>query len=185
MKKKGLIVTLVMLFLVALTGSVFAWSGKADVSGKPDEFSQRDKTGYYVWQDNEGFHIWTTTRGEGHIFSGIIRTNGKLSNIRGSSLEKADSFKKTDHKENSWFDGDRRNHGNRFAVGRHDVKYEKDQIRFKFDTDGTADGLNFRVNGADYVEFDLYMDGHPINHRAIHIGEESWHPYSNNFRISK
>lgn len=56
-------------------------------------------------------------------------------------------------------------------------------MRFKFETAGGSDGLNFRINDANYVDFDLYIDGHPINHKKIHIGESSWHPYSHSFRI--
>jgi hypothetical protein len=32
------------------------------------------------------------------------------------------------------------------------------------------DGLNFRIKDASYVDFDLFVDGHPIPHREIHIG---------------
>ena len=186
LKKKWLITTLVGLFLIALTGSVFAWSGKADVSGKPDDFSPSGHMGYYIWQDDDGFHIWTTTRGEEHVFSGVIRTDGRLFNVRGHRLEQGDSFKTyEDVKGNSWFDGHGRNKGNRFSAGGRDVNYENDQIRFKFNTTGGSDGLNFRIQNANFVDFDLYIDGHPINRRAIHIGESGWHPYSHNFRMNR
>lgn len=186
LKKKWLITSLVGLFLIALTGSVFAWSGKADVGGKPDDFSVNGHMGYYIWQDDDGFHIWTTTRGEEHVFSGVIRTDGRLFKIKGHRLEEGDSFKKYgDVKENSWFNGHDRSEGKRFFGGGRDVNYDNEQIRFKFNTTGGSDGLNFRINDANYVEFDLYMDGRPINRKAIHIGDEGWRPISNKFRINK
>lgn len=171
--------------MIVLTGSVFAWSGKADVSGKPDDFSSRSRAGYYIWQDDDGFHIWTTARGAEHVFSGVIRTDGNLFNVRGHRLEGGDSFKKYDDiREKSWFDDRNKSKGKGFsAFGRH-VDYDKDQIRFKFETTSGSEGLNFRINNADYIEFDLYIDGYPINRKAIHIGENGWHPNSNKFRIN-
>jgi len=86
-KKQWLSVVLVGFFLIALTGSALAWSGKADVDGKPVQFSPGGPKGYYIWQDDHGFHIWTTTRGEEHVFSGVIRTDGRIYHVRGHRLE--------------------------------------------------------------------------------------------------
>ena len=184
MKKKWFSAILVGLFILALTGSAFAWSGKADISGKPDEFSPNGREGYYIWQDNSGFHIWTTTRGERHVFSGVIRTDGKLSRVKGHSLEQGDSFK--DYSElqgRYWFDSQEKNRGNRFSTGGREVNQENDKLNFKFNTTGGSDGLNFRVSNARFVDFDLYIDGRPIQRKKIHIGEDSWHPQSHNFRF--
>lgn len=186
MKKKWFSAILVGLFIVALTGSAFAWSGKADISGKPDELSSYGQEGYYIWQDNNGFHIWTTTRGEEHVFSGVIRTDGDFFHIRGHRLEQGDSFK--DYSEvqgRTWFDAQGKNRGNRFSIGGREVSHEGDKIRFKFETTGGSDGINFRVSNANFVAFDLYIDGHPINRKKINIGEESWHPQSPSFRDRK
>lgn len=184
MKKKWFSAILVGLFIIALTGSAFAWSGKADVSGKPDEFSPNGRAGYYIWQDRNGFHIWITTRGERHVFSGVIRTDGNLFNVRGHNLEQGDSVR--DYGEvqgRSWFDGRDRNRGNRFTIGGRDIHFENDKMNFRFNTTGGSDGLNFRISNANYVEFDLYIDGHPISRKKIHIGEESWNPQSHKFRF--
>lgn len=187
MKKKWFITTLVGLFLIALTGSVFAWSGKADVSGKPDEFSPNGQKGYYIWQDGSGFHIWTTTRGQEHVFSGVIRTDGTLFNIKGHNLERGDYLRNDSNLQGkSWFDSHQgRNGGNRIFFGGRELNYGDNQIRFKFETTGGSDGLNFRIKDARYIDFDLYIDGHPINRKQIHIGEESWHPQSYRFRLSQ
>ncbi|MBP2626079.1 MAG: hypothetical protein H6Q68_790 [Firmicutes bacterium] len=187
LKKKWFIITLVGLFLIALTGSVFAWSGKADVGGKPDEFSPNGQKGYYIWQDKNGFHIWTTTPGEEHVFSGVIRTDGTLFNIKGHNLERGDYLRKdSDIQGKSWFDGRRdRNGGNHVVFGGRELNYENNQIRFKFETTGGSDGLNFRITDANYIDFDLYIDGHPISRKDIQIGENSWHPQSHRFRLSQ
>jgi len=187
MKKSWLIFAMVSVFLIGLTGNVFAWSGKTDVSGKPDEFSPNGQKGYYIWQDDNGFHIWTTTRDQEHIFSGVIRTDGTLFNIKGHNLERGDYLKKnSDIQGRPWFDGQRGRNGEKHvAFGGRELNYENDQIRFKFATTGGSDGLNFRIRDAHYIDFDLYIDGHPINRKGIYIGEESWHPQSNRFRLMK
>lgn len=184
MKKKGLIVFLVGLLLVALTGSAFAWSPRLD--GKPDQFYPGGPRGYYVWHDDNGFHIWTTNRGSEHTYSGVIRTDGRFVHVRGHNLEEGDSFKLySDARERTWFEASESDRGNRFVLKGREVGYDNDKIRFKFDTIGGSDGLNFRIKDASYVEFDLFVDGHPVNHREIHIGDNGWHPHSHHFRFEQ
>jgi len=184
--KKRLIVMLVGLFLMAFTGSVFAWSGNADISGKPDDFSTGGHKGYYIWQDDEGFHIWTTTRGEEHVFSGVIRTDGDIVALRGQNLERNDIVQTDEnHNRHSLFDAFDRGIGNAFNHGDREIKTQRDQIRFKFDTTGGSDGLNFNLRNARYIDFDLYIDGHPINRREIHISESAWHPTASKFRLNQ
>lgn len=169
-----------------LSSSVFAWSGKADISGKPDDFSPNGHKGYYIWQDDHGFHIWTTTRGETHVFSGVIRTDGNISNVKGQRLEEGDSFRTySENQRKPWLELFDRNRGNHFAFGGREVNLERNELRFKFDTTGGSDGVNFRVNDAKYIDFDLYVDGRPIHRKEIYISESGWHPYSHNFRISQ
>lgn len=184
MKKKWLISMVIGLFLITLTGSAFAWSGRADAEGKPDQFYPGGARGYYIWQDEHGFHIWTTTHGEQHVFSGTIYTDGKLYHVRGHHLEDGDSFHVySDIQENFWFKFTEGDNGNHFSFGGREVNLENDKIHFKFDTAGGSDGLNFRIRDAHYIDFDLFVDGHPIPHREIHISDVGWHPESHHFRL--
>lgn len=189
MKQKWLSVVLTGLFLIALTGSAFAWSGKADVSGKPSEINQKNsQPGYYIWQDGQEFHIWTATNNRKHVFNGVIRTDGNFNRVQGNRLERGDSFKFYDDDKQparSWFKAFEGERGRHFAFDRREVDTDQDSIRFKFDNTGGADGLTFRVSNATYVDFDLYVDGRPVPRKQIYIGEDGWHPTSAHFKLVK
>jgi len=184
MKKQWLVLAMVSLFLIALTGSAFAWSGRADVEGKPTQFNLGGSKGYYIWQDDHGFHIWTATRGEQHVFSGTIHTDGIFEHVRGHHLEEGDSFNTYgDIKERSWFRFSEGDNAPRFSFGGREVGVERNKINFKFDNSGGSDGLNFRIRDAHYIDFDLFIDGHRIPRRDIFISNNGWHPYSHQFRF--
>jgi hypothetical protein len=182
--KKWLILSLVAMFLITITGSAFAWSG--NLMGQPYQFHQSGPKRYYIWRDDHGFHLWTTTRGEEHVFSGVIHTDGTFKHVRGHSLEDGDSFNTyEDIQEKHWFDfsaGDRETH---FAFGGREVNMENDKIHFKFDTNGGSDGINFHTQDASFVTFDLFVDGHPVPAREIHIGHDGWHPDDHHFRLNQ
>lgn len=186
MKKKWLISILVGIFLMAFAGSAFAWSGRADVDGKPVQFYPGGPKGYYIWQDEHGFHIWTTTRGEEHVFSGAIRTDGRFYHVRGHRLEDGDSFNiYSDIQERFWFKFSEGDDGRHFSFGGREVDLEHDKIHFKLDNAGGSDGINFRIKDASYIDFDLFVDGHPIPRSEIHIGDSGWHPVAHNFRLNQ
>jgi len=182
MKKRCLITVLIALFLIALSGSAFAWSPKLE--GKPDQFALGASNGYYIWHDDNGFHVWTTTRGKEHVFSGTIKTDGDIYRIRGNRLEEGDSFKEySDNHEKKWFEVSDNRGRKHYAVAGREVDCDNDKIRFKFDTAGGSDGIDFRIKNASYVEFELFVDGHRINTKQIFIGDDGWHPHRNTFRI--
>src|SRR6266511_5480935 len=105
MRKNWLIISLVGLFLIALTGNALAWSPR--VEGKPDEFRPGGMKGYYIWHDDNGLHLWTTTRGREHVFSGVIRTDGNFVQVRGHRLEGDDRFTNySDVQDRHWFHGE-------------------------------------------------------------------------------
>jgi hypothetical protein len=185
MKKKWLVITLLGLFIMSFTGSVFAWSGSANIEGKPDQFQISRAKGYYIWQDENGFHIWTTTRGEEHHFSGIIRTNGQFLRVKEQSLERGDSFKVNSNDQGrSWFKSSD-NKSTHFSSRGRQIDYENDKIQFRFATTGGSDGINFQVKDASFIDFELYMDGRPIPRKEIYISDRGWHPQSHKFRLLK
>jgi hypothetical protein len=153
--------------LVALSTSAFAWGPKVDE--KPDNFRPGRSQGYFIWRDQTGFHLWTTTtNGERHIFSGTITTDGDRFEVRTQNLENGD----TRHPFARLLENNRRDSQDRVKLDN-----ERDTIKFRFDNSGRdVDGINFRIIGGNKVKFDLYMDGRRIDTSEIYIGEEGWHP---------
>lgn len=186
MTKRWLITAIIGLFVLAFSASAFAWSGRADVEGKPDDLRPDGPAGYYIWQDNNGFHVWATTRGQDRAFTGVVRTDGRIVHVRGHRLEAGDSFRVySDIHENAWFRSSDRNDGRRFIFDGRQVDFDNSSLRFKFETTGGSDGVNFNIVNASYVEFELYVDGRPINRRQIYLGDEGWHPRGNKFRFDR
>ncbi len=172
MKKKSLVLALISLLLIALTSSVSAGSGKAGVNHKPAQLISGGPEGYYLWQDDHGFHIWTTARGKKHVFSGVIRTDGIISHVRGHRLEGRDSIDVySDSKEGFWY-GFSVSEEDRpyFGFDGHEIDTEHDNLYFKFHTARGSDGLSFRLKEASFVDFDLSIDGHQVSHRKYMLG---------------
>lgn len=180
MKRNWLILSLVALLLVAMTGSALAWSPRLE--GKPDQFRPGGAKGYYIWQDHSGFHIWTTTRGMEHKFSGVIKTDGEFVHVRGQRLEGDDRFRETsDEQDNHWFTSQGR--FGKFRFQGREVDHDTDKISFRFETAGGSDGLNFRVRDGSWITFELYMDGRRVDNDNIYIGDNGWHPRRSTFTI--
>ncbi|VBB07201.1 Hypothetical protein LUCI_2445 [Lucifera butyrica] len=154
MKKKVVTIALVGLFLIALTGSVFAWP--SELNGRPEAFHPGQVIGYFIWHDGSGIHIRTTTKGQSHIFSGAVHTNGRFVDVHGVRLENVDAY----------------------TVG-----HERHQMDFRFETAGGVDGIDFKVDGGEKVVFDLFIDGHKISPDVIYGGAGSWHPDHSRFEI--
>lgn len=152
--KKLFSVLVASLLVLVFCGSAFAWAPR--VEGKPDAFEQGKSRGYFIWHDDNGLHMWTTTRGQQHRFSGVIRTDGRIVDVQGKRLEG----------------------GDRFGVGP-----ERHELKFDFETAGGDDGVNFRIEGGDRVNFELFIDGHRINPGEIHIGDRGWHPERSEFTL--
>lgn len=155
MKKASMFLILV-LTLLACSSYAFAWSPR--VEGKPDMFRPGEIKGYFIWHNENGLHIWTTTRGREHVFSGVIRTDGRFIDIKGQRLEHDDFYR---------------------------VDNDRNRISFRDTTDGGIDGLNFKVANGSHVHFDLYMDGHKIDPQEIYIGNEGWHPEYSDFTLHR
>lgn len=43
-------------------------------------------------------------------------------------------------------------------------------MKFDFTTAGGEDGVNFKIEGGDDVNFDRFIDGHRINPEEIYVG---------------
>jgi len=182
MKIKLLSLTLVVIFLLAFTGSAFAWT--SEITERPFRFSDGGGApGYYVWQDAYGFHLWALPGTGSHIFMGTIRTNGRFYNIREHHLDGGESFKTyPDIQDNFLFEISPTSE-ERFVFPGVEAECDVHKIFFKFSTSDASDGLHFDVSDASYVSFELLMDGHGIARNQIWYGKSSWHPETNVFKF--
>lgn len=153
MKKMPLMFVIAFL-LITVCSTAFAWAPRID--GRPDSFDPGSTKGYFIWHDDNGFHMWTTTKGYQHHFSGVIRTDGRFVDVHGRRLETDDWYR---------------------------VGPERHELKFEFTTAGGEDGVNFRIEGGDRVNFDLFIDGHRINPEEICIGSRGWHPERSDFTL--
>jgi len=152
--KKAFSLLVCTLLIFVFASSAFAWAPR--VEGKPDAFDPGATRGYFIWHDWNGLHLWTTTRGQEHHFSGVIRTDGRFINVHGKRLESDDWYR---------------------------VGPERHEMNFDFTTSGGLDGVNFEIEGGDHVNFDLFIDGHRINPEEIYIGDRGWHPDQDDFTL--
>ena len=121
--------------------------------GKPN-FTVSSDFGYFLWHDDEGFHLRWTTKSKTRRFTGVVSSDSAISDIGRVQKESSDWVKR---------DG---------------------QKSFTFDTTsvGKLDGVRFRTSGKE-LSIRLMLDGHLIDVRHIHIGATGAHPRSNPFPI--
>lgn len=154
------------LTLVAISSSAFAWGLKLDE--RPDAFRPGQNRGYFIWRDQKGFHLWTTTRGQRHVFTGTVTTDGDRLDVKLKDIEGRSEERPFGH----LFTWNRPDRGDRVKLDQ-----DRDTVRFRFDNSGgDVDGIDFKVVGGSKVRFDLYMDGQRIDPSEIYIGDEGWHP---------
>ncbi len=101
-------------------------------------------------------HLRTSTYGQKHVFSGVIRTDGRFVDVEEKQLEHGDFYR---------------------------VNNDRDTITFKFTTTGGSDGVDFRVRDGERINFDLFIDGHKINPEEIYLGDRGWHPKHHDFTV--
>jgi len=97
--------------------------------------------GYYLFRDPDGVHLRTTNRVQTHRYTGELWTDGGFDDVRARQLEGGDRYRQP----------------------------SPGKLAFAFLTHDGADGLDFRVDGAEMVAA-LEMDGDAIDPRAIQVG---------------
>jgi len=148
--KKLSCLALLTCFLVTLSGTAFAWSDRSE--GRP----QQNPPSLSVWHDrNDEFHVKSTNFRNRHVFSGVIKTDGRFYDIDEKNLEYGDFVK---------------------------VDQDRNTIRFQFTGRG-IDEINFKVRGGDTLTFDLNKDGRDMERNKIFIGHNGWHPRDNKFTL--
>ena len=130
----------------------------SQVNGQPSLLKAGAALGYYLWHDNNGWHLEVTHSSHNHVvFSGWVSTNGTL------------TFQRVD---------DERNDVTRIGPGRHEVS-------FAFNNYGYLDGIHFETHGAQELTFHLYINGAPAGPARVFIGRADRHPEHVPFQINR
>jgi hypothetical protein len=112
--------------------------------------------GYYLFHDDDAFHLHTHGPNSEHNFDAVLHTRGSFENVSVVRLE----------------DGDRADVTN----GGHDLVIH-------FHTFGATDGVNFSVRDAESMHLDLKLDGQPAPTNQIFLGPQGRHPRENPFTL--
>lgn len=113
------------------------------VEGEPHNFNPGDPAGYRLWHDRNGWHLRTTTPGDGdHVFRGVIRSADDIRVVAEFHNEPADFVRAEDH-----------------------------TIVFEFHTHDGVDGIDFRVGCTDHVSFNLQANGVQVPAERIWLGK--------------
>ena len=121
--------------------------------GKPT-FKPKMTVGYFIWYNEDGFHIRMTTKGKTTEFIGKISSNDEILDLYPFSLEEEDEIK---------------------------LGPKKKAIHFKMITHTHIDGIDFKAKGM--VTFDLNIGLKQAPLKNIFIGKENKNPDSNPFSI--
>lgn len=157
-KRLGLVV------LVLYTASAVFAQGPINPHGKPKDTKAGAIEHYAIWQNEQGWHIRTTTKEYEHHFRGNITVRGgEFVEVRGYKLEHKGAQKDL------------------FVEGP-----EHHVINFDFSTKGSIDGVDFRVKGKEpMLSFTLMIGEKEPKFEAgrIFIGKAGAHPSANPFEI--
>lgn len=127
-----------------------------DPVGQPKNLTSGQSHRFYVWRDDSGWHLRTTTGREKHFFAGVVTVvGGKVGNFKTFQFEKKDTLK---------------------------INSTRTQLAFDFATDTQIDGFDFQTD-AQSVQFDLRMDG-KRNADVIYVGSNGQSPRNIPFELS-
>ena len=125
-----------------------------DPKGRPKGMGPNAPSGYFIWQDERGWHLRATTENQKHRFNGeVINDGGQISAVKQYREESA-----------SWFKQD----GNRITID--------------LATDKNIDGIDFQSTGGS-LTFRLRIDDRE-EPAAIHVGTNGDNPSGVPFTIS-
>ena len=124
----------------------------AVLQGKPS-MEPGDGLGYWLWHDEDGLHLRTTTHGREHDFNGVLRTGEQ------SRFVDVNGIKLDDHGPNQ---------------DRMQVIDEGEAIRFHFDTWDGTDGIDVRLDGRTFC-IELEDNGRTVAGQ-VHLGASQVSP---------
>jgi hypothetical protein len=112
-------------------------------------------SGYFVWVDDDVWHVRWIGRGTRREASGLIATDGRFSGFRRVQLEQDDQIAQ-----------------NAKLIAWQAISLDR------------VDGVDFRTSG-DQLTFTLLIDGDPVSPSQIFIGANGGHPARNPFRVRR
>ena len=128
--------------------------------GRPRNYGLGEPARYYVWHDNQGWHVrCTAPKGKLIGFRGAVRLhNAKFLSIRQIGFDKRSDFG--------------------------GVNEARTEAAFKFLTANKFDGFDFNVEGTDdaKIEFELFVNGRKHPDR-IFIGGKAENPKAFQFAV--
>ena len=149
----ALIATGALLAVLVPAASAAAPKG---VDGAPT-ITEDSPTGYYIWRNDDGFHLRTHGPGAQHDFDAVLRTKGTVENVDVVKLE---------------------------ADDRVDVVDGGHKMIIHFRTFDLTDGVNFTIREpAESLRLNLRLDDKPAATSEIFLGVQGRHPKHNPFRI--
>ncbi len=151
MWRKNFVAALGALALMT-TAAMPALAGEPDV--ETEEARREAPAGYYIWRNEDGWHLRTHGPGEGHHFTAWLHTNGSFEEVSGVQLEDGDEFS---------------------------VAHNEHAILLDFHTYRAWDGVDFQVDEGRCIRFRLELNGELISPRHIYLGQGGRHPEHNPF----
>ena len=127
----------------------------SSTEGTPND-TDSSPTGYYIFHNDDTFHMHTHGPGNEHNFDGVLHTDGTFDNVTVLHLENGDRADVTD--------------------GGH-------TLVLHFHTFGATDGVDFTVRGAERMHLNLKLDNQPAATDQIFLGPQGRHPEHNPFTL--
>jgi hypothetical protein len=147
MRKRNWIVLFVLLALPALALARNYTIGAGKVRGQPG-IEEGKVLGYFIWMDQEGFHLRWCTDGKPYLFTGRIDTDKPIKELK-------------DVREESG--GWAKIYGNRIVM-------------FSKTSRGQVDGLDLIVPNGRIVQIEFHIDGIEPTPEQVFLGEKGQHP---------
>lgn len=139
--------------VVAIMISSITLAFALDPKGRPKGMGPTAASGFYIWQDDKGWHLRTIAGSQKHKFEGEITCEG-------GSLNEVKQYRDEAVK---WF------------------TVEGNKVKIALDSDKNIDGLDFQVSGGS-LTFDLRVDDR-AEVSAIKVGANSESPSGVPFTI--
>ena len=147
MHRRKWIVLLALLALPALALAKTYTIGAGKVRGQPG-IEEGKVLGYFIWVDQEGFHLRWCTDGKPYLFTGRIDADKPIKGL-------------TDVREESG--GWAKIYGNRIVM-------------FSKTSRGQVDGLDLTIPQGRIVQIEFHIDGKEPTPEQIFLGEKGAHP---------
>lgn len=149
--------------LTASATATFAQTAPSDIGRLADHdpgpaLTASSPVGYYLWHNDDGYHLVSHGPGDQHHFVAVLRTGGTFTNVDPRSLEPGDTVQVLDNGH---------------------------ELRFDAHTFGGFDGVHFRIDGGEHLLVNLRLDSQEIDTGSIYLGSAETHPAADPFVLDR